>query len=196
MKKLLFITAISLLFFSCETNTPDEPKSFRLSPDAKVYIKPVQSTSSYSNAFKAPSNENHLTPFEIVKLGTTLRGYNDSIGIGSIAWGFAGKDTISETPAFLRWGTDIISLDGLDKPYLVPDFIYAYDCVIEIFRSNNDIDTIAYIPNEYMRAAEDSIKSALMAQDTVSVYTTFQNAFRFVPITGSEYRTLKSQNNQ
>lgn len=195
MKKLLFLAILALAFAACEKTEIENPKSFRLSPDAKIFIKPASKASS-SKSFKAPSNTNHLSPIEIVKLGTTIRGYNDSIGVGSIAWGFAGKDTISETPAFLRWGTDIISLDGLDQPYLVPDFIYAYDCVIEIFHSNTDIDTIAYIPNEYMRAAEDSIKTALIAKDTVSVYSTFQNAFRFVPITGSEYRALKSQNNQ
>ena len=125
-----------------------------------------------------------------------MRFYNDKIAIGDMSAGFAGKDTTSVVPAFLRYGTDVINQDGFGKPYLVPDFIYAYDCVIEIFRSNRDIDTIAYIPNSVLKNARIDIISALEAKDTASVYTIFNKAFTFIPITGPEYRELKRQNLQ
>jgi len=192
MKKLFYLL-IALTLIGCKTEEP-ETKKFQIDPTAMVYIKP---TSQPANApMFIGKSTGHLTPLEIVKKATGLRFYNDKLGAGDWAGGFAGKDTISLIPAFLRYGTDVINPDGFGVPYLVPDFIYAYDCVIEIFRSNKDIDTIAYIPNSVLRKAESDIKNALANKDTAIVYSIFQNAFKFTPITGAEYRALKKQNLQ
>jgi hypothetical protein len=43
---------------------------------------------------------------------------------------------------------------------------------------------------------ESDIKDALAAQDTVLAYQVFNNRFTFTPITGSEWRALKAQNQQ
>lgn len=190
MKKALFFIVLSILFVSCKENDP-EVKKFTVDPTAVFYIKPA--TTQLKTALLS---DNHLTPLEIVKRATTMRfsnlvlAPNGSDCAGPVGM---GRDTVSTTPAFIRYGTDIITNDGFGKPYLVPDFIYAYDCVIEIFRSNHDIDTIAYIPNKCFRDAELAIKTALEAKDTASVYGIFQNAFKFIPITGTEYKELKKK---
>jgi hypothetical protein len=121
-----------------------------------------------------------------------MRGFNAALnattGEGA-SIGFAGKDTVSENPALLRYGTDIIDTWG----NLVPDLIEGYDFAIEIFRANDDIDTIAYIPNIYIREAEAIVKKAYAEKDYKTVYEVFHDAFKFIPITGAEYRALKEK---
>ena len=196
MKNLLIILLCSVLIVSCDRDdVPD--KSFVLDSSAMIYIKPANTLHHVGTAMRSAMYDTvHLSNLEIVKRATTMRFFNDRISESNIAAGFAGKDTISETPSFLRYGTDIITNDGFGNPYLVPDFVYAYDCVIEIFRSNNDIDTIAYIPNECFTNAKNGIIEALESKDTAQVYIIFKEAFKFIPITGKEYRDLKSQNLQ
>jgi hypothetical protein len=192
MKKALILLAIIFAIVSCSKD--EKPSRFRLDSSAMIYIKPNQNSNSKKLSFSGKYSSEHLSNLEIVKLGTTMRFYNDSLSNNECVGGFAGKDTISAVPAFLRYGTDIINENGFGKPYLVPDFIYAYDIVIEIFKSNTDHDTIAYIPNAVIENARLNIKAALAAKDTASVYTIFNSAFTFIPITGSEYRELKRQN--
>lgn len=190
MKKAFILLAIIFALVSCSDD--DKPAGkFKLDPTAMIYIKPNFKAQKLS--FSSRTSEAHLSALEIVKRGTTMRFYNDSLAIGDIAAGFAGKDTISTTPAFLRYGTDIINENGFGKPVIVPDFLYAYDIVIEIFKSNTDHDTIAYIPNSVILNARNNIKAALVAKDTASVYNIFKEAFTFIPITGAEYRQLKKQ---
>lgn len=187
MKKLL-IVLLAVLAFACKKE--DEPERFMLDPTAMVKIKP--------GAVAKSDNPAHLTPLEIVKKATTLRYYNDYLSSGpnrsDCAAPIHGKDTISDVPAMLFYGTGVINEDGFGKPYLVYDYIGMEDCVVEIFRSNHDIDTIAYIPNEVARLAKAEIEAALAAQDTTAVYRVFNDAFKFIPITGEEYRELKRQN--
>ena len=117
--------------------------------------------------------------------------YNDSTaGSSVVSTGWAEKDTISEIPAFIQWGVGILAVDGFDNPIIVKDWIYAHDLVIV----DKDLDTIGYIPNENFINAELQIRRALADQDTASVYDIFQNAFKFFPITGTEWLELKKQN--
>ena len=189
MKKLFLLIAIIFTFLSCSNEEQPEPKTFKIDPFAMIKIKPSLSKTNKLSFYSKFSSE-HLTPLEIVKRATTMRFYNSKLSNSDCAAGFAGKDTISTVPAFLRYGTDIINNDGFGKPYLVPDFIYAHDIVIEIFRSNKDIDTVAYIPNIVMKTAREGIEKALIEKDTASVYVIFKNAFTFIPVTGAEYRDL------
>lgn len=183
MKKLLFLL-IALAFFGCKK----DPEPFRLDPDAKVYVKPsADLISSKSDA--------HLTPLEVVKQATILRGYNtEAAGTSHISWSWVGKDTISEVPALLRWGTDIIhDKTGYGDFGLQYEFIDAFDLIIA--RAIDDVydnyDTIAYIPNANMLAARNAIVEAFANEDTEAVYEIFKEAFRFIPITGPEYKELK-----
>lgn len=185
MKRFLFISLIFTLI-ACE-----QEKGFYLDPKTMLQIKGEKNVSNVG-AQKVSENPGHLTPLEIVKRATNVRCFNAALnattGLGA-AIGFAGKDTISEEPALLRYATDILHPDG----YFIPDFLEAYDMVIEVFRANDDIDTIAYIPNAVLREAEQKIRLAFEAQDYDEVYSVFYNAFKFKPITGAEYRELKRQ---
>lgn len=194
MKNLIYLIALIFTLAACCEDEP-ETKKFKIDMTSKVYIKPGKSTPKSAQRVKS-ENPAHLSDLDIVRKGTSLGLFNDKLGSGIWRAGFAGKDTISETPAFLRYASDILAVDGFDNPIVIPDFLYAYDCVIEIFRNNNDIDTIAYIPNINMRTAETQILQALADKDTTAVYGIFNNAFKFLPITGAEYRELKKQNLQ
>jgi len=198
MKKLLLLLLLLPLFIACEKEV-QEPTQFRLSPDAKIRIEAVKSGTQrvVSDSTDVDSTEIdtiHLSALEVVKQAHSLSYYNDST-MSSSYWqaGFAGKDTISENPALLRWGEEIITLDGFGVPILVKSFIYAYDMVVERKIGDSRLDTIAYIPNQQMRNAELNIKIALENKDTLAVYDIFNNAFKFIPITGIEYKELKEQ---
>lgn len=190
MKRSIYLIAIllGLVLASCEK---EEPKFFRIDPNATVKIKPDQVSQKSFQAVK--SNVEHLTPIEIVKQADVLVGHNDELGSSFTMWTFVGKDTISEPPALLRWATDILyDSDGFGHYTLTTDFINGYDFVI--CRGNAQWrDTIAYIPNAVMRNARDLILSSLAAKDTSSVYVHFENAFRFIPITAQEYMELKGR---
>jgi hypothetical protein len=196
MKKLLYLLALVFALTGCQKDEPKpETKKFEIDMTSKVYIKPDKLTPK--TAQRATSeNPAHLSDLDIVRKGNALRFFNDKLGANDWVAGFAGKDTLSETPAFLRNARDILALDGFDRPIVVPDFLYAYDCVIEIIENNRIMDTIAYIPNINMRTSEAQILQALADKDTTAVYSIFNNAFKFLPITGAEYRELIKQNLQ
>ena len=184
MKKLLFIFSIMLLFaVSCED---DDTKVFKIDPDAKIYVKAETATKH--------ATKSTLTPLEVVKQAQYLMGRNDSIAPDSpLTWTWVGKDTISEEPALLRWGTDIIyDMTGYGDYGIQYAFINSYDLVICI-GNLLPTDTIAYIPNANMINAKALILEAYANQDTAAVYGVFKDAFRFIPITGAEWRTLKAQ---
>jgi len=188
MKKILFFT-LALILISCENE-----KAFKLDPNAKIFIKPAEN-GWRSEAQKVKSNTEHLSALEIVKQATRIMFINPQIfGTNNpVIGGFAGKDTTSAVPALLRWGTDIISQNG----EYVPEFIEGTDFVLEritnIDKPNQIIDTIGYIPNSILREAEAQIKAAYEAKDNEEVYRIFDENFRFLPITGAEWRALKSQ---
>lgn len=193
MKKLLFLSFVIILA-ACgnkNSNEPKEPEKFKIDLNAKVYIKSGATIKNPAPYARMASNPNHLTPLEVVKQAKMMFCYNDSTAKGSVvSTGWAEKDTISEIPAFIQYGAGILAVDGFDNPIIVKDWIYAYDLVI----IDNDLDTIGYIPNDNFINAELQIRQALADKDTASVYDLFQNAFKFYPITGSEWLQLKKQN--
>lgn len=182
MKKIyLFMAMLVLVASACEEN--EDTKVFKIDPNAKIYVKP-----STNNA------KSTLTPIEVVKQAQFLMGHNDSIaGDSPLTWTWVGKDTISEEPALLRWGSDIIyDMTGYGDYGIQYAFINSYDLVI----CTGDLlpdDTIAYIPNSTMINAKALILEAYGNQDTSAVYSSFKDAFKFIPITGAEWRALKAQ---
>ena len=171
---------------ACESDN-SKPK-FRLDPNAKVYVKAQISSKS----------ADHLTPLEVVKKATVMNGFNLEVaGTSPITWTWVGKDTISAEPALLRWGTDIIyDTDGYGNYGLQREFIYAFDLVIcsgAMVNGQPRYDTLAYIPNSNITNARAAIIQAYESKDTSAVYDIFKNAFKFIPITGAEWRALKAQ---
>ena len=184
MKRLLFLLMLAATVAACKK----DPEPFRLDPDAKVYVKPA------ADLIQSKSDA-HLTPLEVVKQATVLRFYNDLKpfwgSYGTATW--VGKDTISEIPALLRWGIDIIhDTTGYGDYGIQTDFIYGYDMVI-CSGTHPNYDTLAYIPNSVIITAREAILEAFNDEDTERVYELFQEAFRFIPITGHEYKELKDQ---
>jgi len=194
MKKIVFLlTCILLAATACEKNNEPD-KVFRLDPDAKIFVK--ASTDQLKSLDKA--SPEHLTPLEVVKQATVLMGYNFDIAPQSpITWAWVGKDTVSAEPALLRWGTDVIyDTDGYGNYGLQTEFINSVDLVIcsgGMVDGLPKYDTLAYIPNANMANAKEAILEALEARDTTSVYGIFKDAFKFIPITGAEWRTLRAQ---
>lgn len=190
MKRLILflILAVGLVLASCDN---DEPKIFRLNPNATVKIKPEPTVQKIFKA--ASSNPEHLNPIEIVKQADVLVFYNKDLGDSYAMATFVGKDTVSNPPALLRWATDIIyDTDGYGHYGLQTDFINGKDFVI--CRGNAQWrDTIAYIPNAVMQNARSLILESLSQKDTAAVYGHFENAFRFLPITGREYVELQKR---
>lgn len=191
MKKiyLAFFAALFLLF-SCDRQV----QPFVLDPDATIKLRPDLSgwalTRSDSDTIAASdSSFVHLSPLEIVKETIGLSFQNPGLfGGAPTNRGFNSwqRDTLAEPPYLKMFATDIINDSGL-----VPDFIESEDIIF--FRVVNDqIDTVAYIPNAVIRAAEVAVKAAFEAQNYDSVYTLFNEAFTFLPVTGPEWRAIKA----
>jgi len=188
MKKLFYLL-IAVLLIACKG---DEPKVFQIDPLATVNIKPAAGT-----VMKVKSNVNveHLTALEIVKQ-TTIIQYNFKGDRWERGFESNQRDTISTVPMLKMYGLDIINQEG----NYVPDFIESIDCILIKFDTHAPYgaprDTIAYIPNATLRAAELIIKQAYEAKNEELILNTFNTAFTFIPISGAEYREFKKNNLQ
>ena len=183
MKRLLFILlVISVAFYGCEKSDG------KLDPSAVLSIRPASGVKIRS------TNPDHLTALEIVQQtnnmafflpeidGPSMRGFSD-----------AQRDLNPDAPRMMMWGTDIISSNGT----LNENFILSRDVVLEIYYATIDgsdrRDTIAYIPNSTLQNAYATIKPAYDSGDYETVYRVFDEAYRFIPVTGAEYAELKRQ---
>lgn len=189
MKKLLILSIIALGLLSCKS---DEPTAFQIKATDMISIKPAAGASNAPMKVKS-DNETHLSALDIVK-------QTSDVAL-TLYWGELGtrsfiddqKDTISATPKLLMWATDVIMLDG----ELQEEWITAVDVVFRHYPITNSpelTDTIAYIPNATLRAAEIAIRAAYEAKDIEECYRLFNEAYTFTPITGTEWRALKANN--
>lgn len=189
MKRIITLLAVAAVML---TGCKKEP--FRLSPDATLSIRPAAGVKLKAET----ENPEHLSALEIVKQTvnmkfqtidklipekhTVYRGFSD-----------AQRDLNPEAPRLKMWGTDIIDFEG----NLCEPFIIAEDVVLERAVRPGDMgspmDTIGYIPNATLRAAEREIRSAYAAKDNERVYKIFDEAYRFTPITAKEWKALKEQ---
>lgn len=184
MKKIIFLLMLVFAFASCKK----ENKLW--DPNAMINLKQGTLT-------KADTNPNHLSALEIVKQTTNLKCYNFPLfGNQAVGRGFSDDQRDYQTPMLKMFGTDIIDMFGK----YTPDFIESTDCVLQRIinadKPNMVIDTIAYIPNSVLRAAELRIKAAYAKEDYETCYAVFNDAFTFLPITGAEWRALKVKNQQ
>lgn len=185
MKKILFITVLAAIFAACESN---EPKAFSIKDTDMISIRPAASAASAQMKVKA--DDAHLSALEIVKQAHHFRYIHNDI-----VWeaGFSAKDTISESPKLMFWAQYVISVDGTAS--LQEDMIAGTDLVL-IKQSgsypNYINDTIAYIPNSVLRAAETAIRKAYADKDIDECFRLFDSAYTFTPITGAEWRDLKA----
>ena len=190
MKKILFITVLAAIFAACESN---EPKEFKIKDSDMISI-PESKTVANSQAMKSKS-VNQLSGLDVVKLTKDL-SFRDTRGdVWFRTFSNEQKDTISADPKLLMWATDVISLDG-NLQLDLGNFIEAKDVVFRTYEiSNTTYDTIAYIPNAVLRAAEIEIRKAYAEQDIDKCYQVFNDAYKFIPITGEQWRMLKTSGN-
>jgi len=195
MKNLIFVLLLIPALFSCSKDETD----FKADPLATVLIKPAILESNTLRS--GTSDSTHLSALDIVKKTTALQYYYiDSVlnqGVVKAERGFdkLQRDTISSTPCLKMWATDIILEDGK----LEYAFIESKDCILLNFDlkiSGAKRDTIAYIPNAVLRAAETQIKALYAEKDYEAIYELFNDAYTFIPISGAEYKALKAKNLQ
>ncbi|MEF9950900.1 MAG: hypothetical protein RR551_08020 [Mucinivorans sp.] len=187
MKKLLIICfaalATAAIFTSCKEN-----KGKVLDPLAKISIKPSSTPASVA------SKATYLSPVEVVKLTTDIAMKSKLAPKEPyINYGISDEQRDLTTPKLMMWGMWVI-----DKGALTPDFIEAAYDVVFVAREggvmNKPIkDTLAYIPNATLRAAEKSIKTAFDRGDYNEVYKLFDEAYKFIPIDGAGWRALKEK---
>lgn len=195
MKRTTFYLVTMLTILSCSKEDDPTPtkEPFKISITDMVYI------TEQTNTTKAASTE-HLTGLEIVKQTREIQLqniYSWSPGeVQNMMRGFqeSQRDFTSKPPKLMMYATDIIT----ESLTLQEDFISAFNVVLvryidEDFRKQ---DTIAYIPNATLRAAETQIRAAFEAKDMEACINLFNEAYKFIPITGEEWQALKAQNLQ
>lgn len=111
---------------------------------------------------------------------------------------YMDRDTVNYRILF--WGIDVIDEDKLGR------FI-SYENVVLHIALNHDTglpqlpleytgrldmpwDTVAYIPNAVMRRNKAILTEIFERGDYNKCYEVFDTAYRFIPITGAEYREL------
>lgn len=178
MKKLVFVV-IMLSFISCKKDN-----SGLLNPDAMISIWPAGHVGAVTKS------DAHLSNYEIVRQAESLSFINDLTG----GWlrGFAKHQRDTVNVRLLMYGTDIIDQDG----NYTGEFIESKDFVLRRnlapLNATPVRDTIAYIPNSIITTARQQIQAAYATGDYETVYSIFDKAFTFIPITGAEWRTLKA----
>ena len=217
MKKFSYILFAIVAFVACSSDEPAPINKGRLDPNAFVRIEGAQDVKSRS----AESTDDY-SALDIARFGMAMEFYSEWHGTERVKEFQAQKtfldqrDTISESPALLMFGTDIINSEGRFSK----DFLFARDVVIFGLRYQGKLttygdrqsygddfenslgyligkqgvkDTIAYIPNSVMREAQGRIEKAYNEGNYTEVYRLFHETFRFRPITGKKWRELKAQ---
>ncbi len=186
--KSTFISMLALVamtFTACGSDdTPATKTRGRLNPNAMVLIKPADGVRADGELLSAK---------EIVKKAINLKlwtSYSESQDWEEYnyirTFSDNQKDTIS--PALKMWGVDIIAQQG----YFVKDFLFGRDIVV----TGTGGDTLAYVPNAVLRDAQVQITKAYNDSNYTEVYRLFDEAFKFIPITGEQWRELKKQGKQ
>lgn len=178
MKKILFLLFALALLTSCEKD-PVVDKG-KLDPNAMILIKPAKGVQMKATV---PG----LTAIEVVEQALNIKwqthygamGYTDEVV--DIGRSFNEHQKDYETPALLMLGVDVIAFDhdGQDYiPYYTKVFTHAFNVVI----TDNNNDTIAYVPDAVINAARPLIEAAYEEEDYTEVYRLFNEAFTFLPI--------------
>lgn len=177
MKHIFFLLIAAAAFVGCK----DDNKG-QLDPNAMVSLRP--------EATKADPAPGHLSALQIVKECAGVWFYSPTWNLFT-SRGFADKQRDTVDLRLMMWGTDVIDMYGK----LDPVFIDGVDVVFSrVDRAANVIrDTIAYIPNRTLRAAAAQIREAYAAEDYARCYKIFDEAYRFIPITGAQWRELKAR---
>lgn len=191
MKKLLYLFVAMLAVVACggdEITQPISKKKGEIRPFELVRIEAAEGVK-----LRSAGEDGLLTALEVAKRGDAISGTIWSVREKRFyegaerMFGKDQRDTISEHPALLMQSTDILAEDGLQNGW-----IKGRDYVI-LDRHN---DTIAYLPNDILRKAEQEIYKAYSDSNFTEVYRIFNDGFKFKPINGKMWRELKSLGKQ
>lgn len=173
MKKILFLLLVMIAFGSCDPKDIPEVDKGKFDPNAYILIRPatgVQTRSAITG----------LTALEVVQQAHAIRwqsywfGNTEWDDVKNIARGFPDQYKDYSKPALLMLGTDIIAQGG----EYYRDFIFGFN----VFITNSELDTIAYIPDSVINNARPLIEAAYADSNYTEVYKLFNEAFTFIPI--------------
>ena len=217
MKKIIYILFAIVAFVACSNDEPAPIDKGRLDPSAFVRIEAQKGVKSRSK-----ESTDDYTALDIARFGMAMEYRSEWSGLEKVKEYQSQKtflnqrDTISDSPALLMFGTDIINSSGRFNK----SFLFARDVVIFGLRYQGKLttygdrqaedddpekdlgmligkygvkDTIAYIPNAVMREAQGKVEKAFNDGNYTEVYKLFHETFRFRPITGKKWRELKAQ---
>lgn len=181
MKQILVICAAMVALVGCETKS----NKGQLDPNSIISIRPAEGVKA------AAENPEYLTARQIIEQGNAFWRFNPAINpnepnaLAIDAW---NRDL--ENLRFKVGSTSVIGSDGT----LTTNFMDSKNIIVAIHNEQNrPKDTIAYIPNKVMSDAAIEIKAAYAAENYAECYRLFDQAFRFLPTTGKEYREMQAQ---
>lgn len=172
MKTIIYSIVLLLTFASCGKDKIVIDKG-KLDPNATILIKPAKGV-------KTRAFVSGLTAQEIVETTANIKFKTQYFSNNYLeepilaARGFAEAQRDLSIPALKMWGTDIIAQDGS----YMRDFIYG----TEIYLTDHNNDTIAYIPQAVIDNARTLIEAAYADENYTEVYKVFDEAFTFLPI--------------
>lgn len=204
MKNLLIMALLGLFALS---GCKDKKKEFNINPNAQIAISADKTKVIPSAPY---SMETVVTyAWEIVFWATKFDGDKPS-----------GQAIISHDMDNLKFwigeNSHVIYMDKEGNPQLGPwitsnmrDLVvvatkqkddlnswvnaYRYTTLGEFVAPARVFDTIGYVPNRVIKAAEAAIHTAFEAGDYERCTQLFETAYTFQPITGAEWRELKAQ---
>lgn len=184
MKQLILVLAACAALISCKK----ESNGGRLDPNAQIALNPAPGTKAYD-----PENPEHLTAKEITERATIISYWNTEVTASmAMEREFSPEQRDMVNNRLLMWGTDVVNAQG----ELTTVFIEGCDFILEEWTNRGlptfKKDTIAYIPNAVIRAAEQKIKAAYAREDYDECYKLMDEAFTYTPITAEEWRELKA----
>lgn len=218
MKKLLYLLVAAVAFTACSSDEPAPINKGKLDPNAFVRIEAQKGVKSRSK-----ESTDDYSALDIARFGMAMEYRSEWSGVEKVKEYQSQKtfgeqrDTISDNPALLMFGTDIIDSEGrFNKSFLFGRDVVIFgvrykgklttygdrhsyqeedpDNSLDLLIAKQGVkDTIAYIPNAVMREAQVRIEKAYNDGNYTEVYRLFHETFRFRPITGKKWRELKAQ---
>ncbi len=174
MRNLLLLVSVLFIAIACEPNTPDNDRG-KLDPNAMIVIKPAKGV-------QLRSTVTGLTALEVVEQATSMKlqmRYFDDLDNGQ--YKIAGRGFNEETmkdfniPALKMLGIDVINANG--------EYIRDLTTAKSVFITDINGDTLAYVPDEVIKAARPLIEAAYADENYTEVYRLFDEAFTFLPLT-------------
>lgn len=182
--KHLITCAVALFAITACNTQKNEPWN----DSAMVSLSPARGV-IIGKADDLPDNPERLTALEIVKQTELITWRNPSMTHFPSRW--VNDDSRDlENVRLLMYSSDVIAQTGdLNESFLIAeDFVFA-----TINERQEVVDTLAYVPNRVLREAAVKIRAAYEAKDYQTCYDLFEKAYTFRPITGAEWRDLKSR---